>query len=267
MHTRRRFGAAVLVAALLLAGTGRAEAAFITWGSATDITGDSNVKTDGTLFGALNMGGSGTGAASAQTVNGVPFTAANITNIGSDTFGNFQFTASGLNSLEGTGTSIGSSSSFFTNLSSGYQGLLSTAALNIHVNIGTPMFTLTISGLTVGDQYEFEWWDNDSRASIRSATLAASDSGGHSVTLSNSSNTTSGGLGKYAVGTFTADATTEVITFSTSDAGIAQMLNALQLRDITPTVTSVPEPASVIPLLTGALGLLGYGWRRRKQVA
>jgi hypothetical protein len=32
-------------------------------------------------------------------------------------------------------------------------------------------------------------------------------------------------------------------------------------------VAAVPEPASVIPLLTGALGLLGYGWRRRKQAA
>jgi hypothetical protein len=30
-------------------------------------------------------------------------------------------------------------------------------------------------------------------------------------------------------------------------------------------VAAVPEPASVIPLLTGALGLLAYGWRRRKQ--
>jgi hypothetical protein len=31
--------------------------------------------------------------------------------------------------------------------------------------------------------------------------------------------------------------------------------------------TAVPEPASVIPLLTGALGLLGYGWRKRRQAA
>jgi MYXO-CTERM domain-containing protein len=32
-------------------------------------------------------------------------------------------------------------------------------------------------------------------------------------------------------------------------------------------VSSVPAPPSVIPLLTGALGLLGYGWRRRRQAA
>jgi MYXO-CTERM domain-containing protein len=30
---------------------------------------------------------------------------------------------------------------------------------------------------------------------------------------------------------------------------------------------AVPAPPSVIPLLTGALGLLGYGWHRRRQAA
>jgi MYXO-CTERM domain-containing protein len=32
-------------------------------------------------------------------------------------------------------------------------------------------------------------------------------------------------------------------------------------------VSSAPAPPSVIPLLTGALGLLGYGWRRRRRPA
>jgi hypothetical protein len=35
----------------------------------------------------------------------------------------------------------------------------------------------------------------------------------------------------------------------------------------TPQVTGVPEPASLTLLGLGALGLLGYGWRRRKQAA
>jgi hypothetical protein len=33
------------------------------------------------------------------------------------------------------------------------------------------------------------------------------------------------------------------------------------------SATSLPEPASLTLLVTGALGLLGYGWRRRKQAA
>jgi hypothetical protein len=38
--------------------------------------------------------------------------------------------------------------------------------------------------------------------------------------------------------------------------------------DGTPLVTvAVPAHPSVIPLLTGALGLLGYGWRKRRQAA
>jgi hypothetical protein len=34
-----------------------------------------------------------------------------------------------------------------------------------------------------------------------------------------------------------------------------------------PAATAAPEPASLTLLATGALGLLGYGWRRRRQAA
>jgi hypothetical protein len=152
MHTRRRFGVAVLGAAalaLILGGAGQVHAGFITWGGAQNITGDADVKTDGALFGALNIGAPGVSNA---TVNMVTFQAAAVTNPLSDTFGQFQFNAAGGGFL--ATNSLGSSGAFFTSLSSGYQSLLSSG---LHDNAG---FTLTISGLTVGDQYEFEWWNN-----------------------------------------------------------------------------------------------------------
>jgi hypothetical protein len=37
-------------------------------------------------------------------------------------------------------------------------------------------------------------------------------------------------------------------------------------QPFSPPPTSVPEPSSVVLLAVGSLGLLGYGWRRRKQV-
>ena len=59
MRRRGQFGVAVpglAALALLLAGTGRADAAFITWGSATTISGDTDVDNKGALVGALTLG-------------------------------------------------------------------------------------------------------------------------------------------------------------------------------------------------------------------
>jgi hypothetical protein len=148
--------------ALLLAGTGRAQAGPITWGSATNISGDSDVKTDGTTFGALNLGPFD------ATVNGVTFSAAAVTGGSpSETFGNFQFDGAFPGFVPSSG--FGSSGSFFTSLSLGYQNLLSSV-------MGEPSgFTLTISNLTVGHPYEFEWWNNDSRSPTSNRTETASD--------------------------------------------------------------------------------------------
>ncbi len=239
---------ALSLALLALAPTARANV--IIWGPATNISGDTDVKNDGTLFGALNIGGDGV---SSTLVNGVTFQAAAFEPpFLSATFGHFQFNAV---ARFVTNNSLGSSGAFFTSLSSGYQSLLSSAVLN-----GGGFFTLTISGLTVGDQYEFEWWNNDSRSLTTNRTETASDGAGHSITLNATSNGATGGLGQFAVGTFAADATSQVITFSQGGA-----LNGLQLRDITPA--AVPEPGSLTLMAVGLAGLVGYGWRKRKQAA
>ena len=63
-------------------------------------------------------------------------------------------------------------------------------------------FTLTMSGLTAGHQYQFEWWNNTSTGTLLTDTTAVA---GNSVTLLSNTTFSVGGLGQFAVGTFTAD--------------------------------------------------------------
>lgn len=105
--------------------------------------------------------------------------------------------------------------------------------------------SVTLAGLTAGNTYQLQVWARDWRyGSTQSVRVAA----GNYVDLLVKQ-------GQYAIGTFTADAATQVFTVSGDGA-----FNALQLRDVTP----VPEPSCVSVLITGALGLTGFGIRRRK---
>jgi hypothetical protein len=258
MHTRRRFGLVVLGAAalaLVLAGE-RAEAAMITWSSAQNISGDTDVVTTGILVGAFNLGDTGV---TSTTVNGVPFAALAVPTESSSPFtsGNIRLaTASG---LFGSSNNLGSSSAPFSNLSTAYQQLLSSATFGF---ASPETLTLTISGLTIGQQYEFEWWANESLAGVGAFRTTAT--AGNSVTLALNQTGLAGGVGQFATGTFTADATSEVITF-TGAPGNLPLLNGFELRNVGPTVTAVPAPASLTLLGIGAAGLLGYAWRKRNS--
>ena len=74
---------------------------------------------------------------------------------------------------------------------------------------------------------------------------------------------TAGGLGQYAIGTFTADSSkSQTLSFAPSTVqgtlcGAAFQLDGLELRQ-------VPEPSALILLASGLLGLLCYAWRRRR---
>src|SRR5262249_5061681 len=116
----------------------------------------------------------------------------------------------------------------------------------------TNAITLTMSGLTPGNTYEFEWWKNVSNG-FQSHTATAT--AGNAVSLnSNTSGGTAGGIGQFARGTFVADATTlETITFTSA---VQTTFNGFQLR-------VVPEPGT---LSLAGLGLLvAFGMRRRKS--
>ena len=135
-------------------------------GSPNTISGDTNVDTTGTLVGAFNMGGI---LVPTTTVNGVPFTGIALSGT-SVTSGNFTFTQTG----GWNSGNVTSANAPFAALSASYRNLLSWGAGDF-----TSPAPITMSGLTVGAKYEFEWWSNDSNG-LRSLTTATAV---NSVTL------------------------------------------------------------------------------------
>lgn len=236
----------------------------ITWGSATNISGDSDVVTTGTLVTAVNFGATGV---SATTVNGVAFSAFGVTNgVGQSagpTFGvRLQESPGVLTSNNGIGVGSGS----FNGLSNDYRTLLGSAAgASIPATI-----TVTLSGdgtnpLVAGRQYLLQAWVSVSNTSggfsINSqTTLSDYRSTPSTVTLDANVGNGVGGLGQWVTGTFTA--TTSSAQFKLDGVGVWPTINALQLRDI--TGVSVAESASAGWLLAPTLGA-ALAWRRRRN--
>jgi hypothetical protein len=231
--------------ALVFAGEGQATAIF--WSSAATISGDADVNTSGSLFGALVLGGTGT-----TTVNGVTFTGFNPASSGSSS-GNFTIT----NSSAGAFSTFSSStaSAPFSTLSTSYKALLS------HITyVDNPQTTtLTVSGLSVGGDYAIEfWWDI---SSFSANEVETANGGGGIVTVSSNQTSTAGGLGQFAIGTFTADSTSEAVTFSDSASGAPNGMNAFELRQ---TGAAAPEPSSLFLFLSAGLAMVGRSSLRGK---
>lgn len=197
---------------LLVAGV--ANAAVVTWSTAS-IMGANDVINIGTTVEAINgVGGSVT---TSPTVNGVTFTA-----------------NGSLLSNSYTGDS-------WTNAVDdlAYESLLST--IDYQGNGTGPLTVKTFTGLTIGQQYLFQYWYADYNW--------AAPNPDRYITVALGSDTQSGdnqisGL-EFAVGTFTADAD-EIDLIVTSTQNGAR-LTAYQLR-------AIPEPATM-----GLVALFGGG--------
>ena len=108
--------------------------------------------------------------------------------------------------------------------------------------------TLTLSGLTEGQQYAVQYWVQDIRGGAETRTLTLDSQ----TTLDyNTSNTANTGFGQWAVGTFTADNTgSQAINIASTSYS---EMNLFQLR-------AIPEPGAA---LLGGLGMLCLLRRRR----
>lgn len=223
-----------------------ARAAVINWGSAQNISAATDVLTTGTLFASANFAGSNT------TVNGVTFNAFPITGGGtSATVGNIS-----VQGIVGSGTGFNGATLNTTNINTwatlpvSYQNLLAPTLRQ--AGAGNSL-QFTLSNLTIGGSYAVQYWVNDSRWTNPSGM---SVNVGTAVLTPNVSGTT-GGVGQWVTGLFTADATTQ--TFSASPATLTTTYaNALQVR-----MLAVPEP-STIAMLIGAVGSFA-GWRLRRS--
>jgi hypothetical protein len=235
----------------------------ITWGSATTISADTDVSTSGTLLYAYNVGWDGTTggfngttgtAVGAATVNGVTFSAFGLP-AGYPISGN-TVTVGSVTMTESPGN-LWSSNSLgnATGLSSSYQSLLASGG-----GASNPVtITITLGGLTVGKQYQLQVWSNNSGmgngpfGSPIANTLVSS-----AVTLDANTTNASGGVGQYVLGTFTAATTSMNFTLAgTGASGSSPMINAFQVRDLTP----IPGPGG----LALGLGAVGSGGRRRRR--
>ena len=221
----------LLTAATLLA-IPAAQGAIVWTGGA--VTGNSDVSTNGSLEYAYDLGGSGV------TVNNVAFAAGGTGGtVGSITFhnpdggGNHNF-----NNIDPATNIIGT--------------LLDSARWTTS---GTTE-TVTLGGLTVGQEYEVQVFSSDTRsASGRTLVVDGTDYGLIDGSLVDSNDPNSVRHGVFVTGTFTATATTEDFTYTYGGSGGGNpQLNAIQVR-------LVPEPSAV---LLGGLAALGLLARRRK---
>jgi len=237
----RRSYVAPLMLAVLSLGTlttlpRRAAASAITWGTPQTIAADTDISTAGVLLGAFDFN---TGA----TVNTVPFKAYSL--------GTPNFTLSPVD----TGVNEDSATPPFGSLSPAYHSILRAS----DGNDAGPL-VLTMTGLTPGSNYEFEWWLNATNAN--SGVFNSTATAGNSVTLVSNTTRQDGGVGQFAIGTLTADLSgQQSITFTGTGSW---QITAFELRQLP---VSVPEPNGLSVFLLGLACLFGAALRNKLRNA
>ncbi|MFZ2656695.1 MAG: hypothetical protein WAX69_17305 [Victivallales bacterium] len=213
----------VMVALCVYGLVSVASAGTITWNTPQNITGDSDVSTNGVFNRAYIFDGM---AGKTTTVNGV-------------TFSQFRDQTTDTKTLfyvPNNPAIFDSGNSPFVNLSSSYKRMLASGMWKS--NGGTP--TVTLSNLVAGNYYEVQIWVNDPRGT-GPRTMTVSGSG---AILYSVAGNTKGVPGQFMIGSFKADATSQKLSFNAVVGGTPQ-INGMQLREITapPAITpTIPAP-------------------------
>jgi hypothetical protein len=248
---------ASLLGAVFLVGLPAAQGS-ITWGAPANISGPSNVL-GGAVVDTCNFSGG------SLTVNTVAFSNCQQPDATSVTTGNVTVSTPGpFNVVDNT--------SAFTGSMPGTYGTLLGAADYVSGDGGSPVFaglvaqpmTVTIGGLTSGAGYEIAIWVNDSRdfpggydAQTRFETV---DLG---TTLQFQEPST--GNGQYVYGTFVAPVSGSVsFTLQGYDSASSDVFAVSQLNGLE-VVQTTPEPASMVLIGLGGVGLGLFRRVRRAQ--
>jgi hypothetical protein len=244
----------VVLSSALAIGTGTITlAAPIVWGTPQAISGDSDVDTTGSLLYAYNVGPSDV---TSSTVSGVTFSAFAFLNTSGFSSGT-SVTVGNVTISETPGTlvawnTLGSGSAPYANLNAAYRLLLDSGGAS---GLADTM-TVLLGGLTVGQQYTFQWWA--SNAAPLPPLIGVTAAAANNVTLDSNLTDSAGGLGQFVIGTFTADGVSQSIDFTAASGGSGPLINAFQVR-------AVPEPTTYAMALAG-LACGGFSmWRRRKR--
>ncbi|MDF7809214.1 hypothetical protein P4E94_17350 [Pontiellaceae bacterium B12219] len=220
----------LVIGSLLSGAASCALGAEITWGTVYNITGDTDVSTNGISIFAASFDDD----TPSVTVNGVTFQGG----VGASTVRDSSAYGDALNySVNNDHSSAFTSASEpFASLSVDYQELLNGAIYSTLSS--TVSVEMVIGNLTSNQEYEIQLWLNDPRIGT-DRTITVDDV----TTLEYSVGQVAGSPGQYVTGTFVADAETQAFDLSTVGGG--WQLNAMQVRNLSDVTIYSVDPGDL----------------------